>query len=393
MIARTRLVAKVRRRLETTPAVALLGPRQCGKTTLARVISAGDPTFNPDLNYFDLERATDLARLEAAEVVLSGLRGLVVIDEIQRRPELFLTLRHLIDRPSNPLRFLLLGSASRVLLQQSADSFAGRIALLEMGPLRLDEVGAQHWRDLWKRGGFPRSFLAPTELDSREWRDDYISALSEVDLRMLGLNLPPPSMRRLLILFAHAHGGHLNLTQLGSAFGVSAETLRRYTDFLSAACVIRQVQPWFENLGKRQVKAPKIYVRDTGLLHSLLQIPSRAQLEGHPAVGHSWEAFALEQVCSVLDLRSDDVSFWGVHGQAEIDLVTHIEGQRVGFEFKYGDAPRLSRSMVMAAQALGLSQVLVIYPGGVQYTLHDAIRAMPLQDVSLQAVLDRPQGQ
>ncbi len=372
----------VMRRLDHMPAVALLGPRQCGKTTLARQIGTATPDFNWVTNYFDLERATDLARLAEPETILSGLRGLVIIDEIQRRPDLFPTLRYLLDRNHNTLQFLILGSASREFIRQGSESLAGRLGLVEMSPFSLAEVGTEQWRDLWFRGGFPGSFLAKSEQASQDWLRDYITTVIETDMPALGLSMPPQQVRRLMMMVANSHAGHLNAVQVGAALGLSAPTVRRYVDFLAGTFLIRQLQPWFDNVGKRQVKSPKVYLRDTGVLHHLLGFSSRAAVEGHPAVGHSWEGFALEETCRSYGLRQEDVFFWAVHGQSELDMITVLDGKRVGFEFKFADAPRLTRSMSTAVELLDLDTLHVVYPGEATYSLATRIRAVPLGEIA-----------
>lgn len=367
-------------RFRSAPIVALLGPRQCGKTTLARDFAAQARDHQAEIGYFDLERPADLARLDNPETALRDQKGLVVIDEIQRRPDLFPVLRYLIDRPTNRMRLLILGSASRHLLQQTSETLAGRISFLELTPFQLGEVGGGEWRKLWLRGGYPRSLLAATDEVSAQWREDYISTYLERDLPSLGFQLPAPQLRRFWLMLAHLHGQNFHATELGGALGVTYQTTRRYLDILTGTFMMRQLHPWFENLGKRQVKAPKVYFRDSGLLHSLLGLQTQAQLEGNPRLGASWEGFAMEEILRSRKTRPEDAFFWAVHGQSEVDLVLVEGGEKVGFEFKYSDAPRLTKSMVTARDTLGLRALKVVYPGELRYALEDGIEALPLQD-------------
>ena len=375
--------ASVRAALRRSPAVALVGPRQVGKTTLARrLLDAASP------NWFDLEDPQVAAQLESPRTALAACRGLVVIDEVQHAPELFKLLRVLIDRPDNAARFLLLGSASPSLLRQSAESLAGRIEALELGGFTLDEIGdvdsvglyGAHGHDaidrLWWRGGFPRSFLAEDDAGSRIWRREFVRTVVERDLPHLGMAVPAPAIHRFWAMLAHFHGQVWNAADPARSLGTSESTVRRYLDWLTQACFVRQLQPWFANLGKRQVKAPKIYLRDTGLLHELLGIADPAALARHPRSGASWEGFALDQVLRIA--RPDQAYFWATHAGAELDLLLIKDGRRVGVEFKRADAPTLTPSMRIAMADLELSALYVVYPGSRRYALAERIEAVPL---------------
>jgi len=371
MLQRTALESTIRAALARSPAVALVGPRQVGKTTLARLLLGG---ASP--NWFDLEDPQVEAQLAAPLVALQGLQGLVVIDEVQHAPDLFKVLRVLIDRPDNPARFLLLGSASPALLRQSSESLAGRIEVIEAGGFTLDETGTEQAAALWWRGGFPRSFTAADDEASRIWRREFIRTTVERDLPQLGLNVAAPALYRFWAMLAHYHGQVWNAAPPARSLGVNESTVRRYLDWLTQAYLVRQLQPWFANLGKRQVKAPKIYFRDTGLLHELLGIGDPAALLRHPKSGASWEGFALEQVLRIA--RPDEAYFWATHAGAELDLLMLKDGQRVGVEFKLADAPRLTPSMQIALQDLALDALYVVYPGERRYALAERVQAVPL---------------
>jgi predicted AAA+ superfamily ATPase len=370
-IDRPDLETRLRARLRASPAVALLGPRQCGKTTLARRLAADRSS-----HYFDLEHPADLARLDEPFTALARLKGLIVIDEVQRRPDLFPTLRVLLDRKPLPARILVLGSASPDLLRQASESLAGRIAFVEMGGFTLNEVGAARLDRLWDRGGFPRSFLARSQRDSVAWRRDFVQTFLERDLPQLGVRVPALTMRRFWTMLAHYSGGLWNSSEVGRSLGEAHTTIRRHLDTLAGAMVVRVLQPWHANLGKRQVKAPKVYVRDTGLLHQLLGIESHEQLAAHPKLGASWEGFVIEQI--LVATRSTDAYFWRTATGAELDLLLIHKGRRVGVEVKYSDAPRFGSSMATAMQDLELDRLLVVYPGEQTYDLGAAIQAMPL---------------
>lgn len=375
MIPRPDALNSVLRVFRVHPIAALLGPRQCGKTTLARMIAEREPC-----TYFDLESPVDIRRLSAPMRTLEGLSGLVVIDEIQRQPTLFELLRVLVDRPRNPVRFLLLGSASPHLVKGVSESLAGRIGFADLSGFDLREVGTDHQDRLWVRGGFPRSFLASDDSASMTWREEFIRTFLERDIPQLGITIPAETLRRFWTMIAHYHGQVWNAADFARSMGTAENTARRHLDILAGAYMVRILPPWFENISKRQVKAPKIYIRDSGILHTLLQLRTLADVQGHPKLGASWEGFALEQILSSLELR--DAHFWATHAGAELDLLVMIAGKRYGFEFKYGDAPARTRSMLVAVQDLKLERLWVIYPGEQEYALHDRIVVIPISSVS-----------
>lgn len=375
VIPRAHLLQRVRTALRRAPAVLLVGPRQCGKTTLARTIHEATARSA----YFDLERPADLTALDEPETTLRSLRGLVVLDEVQRRPDLFPVLRVLSDRKPVRARFLILGSASPELLRQSSETLAGRVEIIEMGGFDITELGVPKLRRLWITGRFPRAFLARSYEASLAWRESFITTFLERDLAQLGFRLPAATLRRFWTMLAHYHGQTWNASEIGRSLGVSDMTTRRYLDLLTGAFMIRQLAPWHENLRKRQVKAPKVYVRDSGVLHALLGLGGYRDVIGHPKCGASWEGFALEEVVHVLQPRQ--AYFWAVHGQAELDLLVMRKGKRIGFEFKFADAPRLTRSMRTAIQDLELDRLIVVYPGSRQYPLADGVDAVPLGDL------------
>ena len=376
LIPRPRALERITHAFSTHPIGALLGPRQCGKTTLARLIAEREPC-----TYFDLENPVDIRRLSAPMRTLEELTGLAIIDEIQRRPDLFELLRVLVDRPKNPVRFLILGSASPYLVKGVSESLAGRVGFIDLAGFDLGEVGAEKSNQLWLRGGFPPSFLAPNDSASMAWRDDFIRTFLERDIPQLGISIPAETLRRFWIMIAHYHGQVWNGAQLARSLGTSENTTRRYLDILAGAYMIRVLPPWFENLRKRQVKAPKIYLRDSGLLHALLQLTTVVDLQSHPKLGASWEGFALEQVIGVLGNR--DAYFWATHGGAELDLLVRIAGKHYGFEFKYADAPGTSRSMHVAIQDLRLEHLWVVYPGRQEYSLDDKISVISIDSVPI----------
>jgi hypothetical protein len=369
-------LARIRKSYAVHPAVAIEGPRQCGKTTLARTIAAEE---TGPVSYFDLEDPADLQRLAVPEQALRPLRGLVVIDEAQRLPELFPLLRVLLDRPDTPARFLLTGSAAPELIRGLSESLAGRVGIVDLGGFTLGEVGPEALHPLWLRGGFPRSFLAEDESSSRQWRLDFVRTFLARDLPQLGITIPAETLRRFWTMIAHYHGQTWSGAEFARSLGTSEPTARRYLDILAGTYMVRILLPWFENLGKRQVKAPKIYVRDPGLLHALLNLKDRDELLGHPKLGASWEGFALEQVIALLDTR--DAYYWATHAGAELDLLVMWGGKRYGFEMKYTDAPGTTKSMHTALADLGLAHLWVIYPGEKRYDLTDMITAVPAREI------------
>jgi predicted AAA+ superfamily ATPase len=373
MISRARIQKSIFQGLAHHPAVALLGPRQCGKTTLARQVAAREGA-----RIFDLENPDDAAALENPMLALESLRGLVVLDEVQRRPELFPVLRVLMDRESAPAKFLLLGSASPFLVRSVTESLAGRVAFIDLQGFSLDEVGVADLSRLWARGGFPRSFLAEDENSSHGWRRDFIRTFIEKDFSTLGLGAAPSGLGRLWQMAAHYHGQTLNASEIGRALGESYKTVQRHLELLEGAFMIRLLRPWFENIGKRLVKSPKLYVRDSGLFHSLLGIGNYESLLGHPKIGASWEGFALEQILARLPKM--DAWFWGTQGGAELDLLIQPNGKRIGFEFKVADAPKMTKSLSIAQKDLGLHKLLVVKPRGHGYPLENNIRAASLDE-------------
>ena len=378
MLPRPDLEFAVKTALARSRAVVLTGPRQSGKTTLAQSV-----LDRRSAHYFDLENPLDARRLEQPMDTLSRLHGLVVIDEVQRQPGLFPVLRVLIDRSDAPGQYLLLGSASAALLRQAGESLLGRVETLEVGGFDLREVcaaasgdGTEAAASLWLRGGFPRSYLAASEEDSFVWRRNAIASHVEVDLPQFGINIAAPAMLRFWRMLAHCHGQIWAAADPARSLGVSEPTVRRYLDTLTQTLMVRQLQPWHANLGKRQVKAPKIFFRDSGLLHALLDITTLAQLLSHPRCGASWEGFALEQVLRLA--KPDEAYFWATHQGAELDLLMLKGSQRIGVEFKRADVPHVTRSMHIAMQDLALDTLYVVYPGQRRFSLAPAIEAVPL---------------
>jgi predicted AAA+ superfamily ATPase len=371
MIVRMADIVLVRGALRRSRVVALLGPRQCGKTTLAREFVAP-----ASLNYFDLEDPQSLARLTEPDTALRPLKRLVVIDEIQRRPDLFPLLRVLADRRPLPARFLILGSASPDLLRQSSESLAGRIEIVPLEGFRLADLGADAQNRHWMRGGFPLAYIARTESDSISWRRQFLQTFLERDLPQLGVTIPALALRRFWNMVAHYHAQTWNAAELARALSVSEGTVRRYLDLVADVLMIRQLPPWFENIGKRQVKAPKVYVRDSGLLHALLGIANHRDLEFHPKVGASWEGYAVEEVLK--SFRPDEAYYWATHNGAELDLLLFKDGRRIGVECKRADAPVLTPSMRLALTDLKLDRLCVLYPGDKTYSLAKKVEVIPL---------------
>ena len=371
MIRRGAVLEQVRIALGRSPVVVLVGPRQCGKTTLARELL---PEESP--TYFDLEDPASLARLDEPVTSLGPLRGLIVIDEIQRRPDLFPVLRVLADRRENPARFLMLGSASGDLMRQSSESLAGRMERISLGGFTLAELGPDATNDLWRRGAFPLAYLSPTEADSLAWRKQFVQTLLERDFPQWGVRTPAVALLRFWTMVAHYHGQTWNAAEPARALGVNPSTTRRYLDLLTDAMMIRQLQPWYANLGKRQVKSPKVFVRDSGLLHQLLGIGSEKELLSHPKVGASWEGFAIEQVLAAEP--HDEAWHWATHQGAEIDLLLRRGDRLLGVECKRADVPRVTPSIRIALEDLGLERVAVLYPGARRFPLADRVEAVPL---------------
>lgn len=371
MINRKNDLSALKKMLETFPVTAILGPRQAGKTTLARQFTA-DFTF-------DLENPRDAALFTEPQLALEPLSGLIVIDEIQRCPDLFPLIRYLVDHRKDQ-KYLILGSASRDLIRQSSESLAGRIGYHELNGFRLEDIGAENWRKLWLRGGLPRAFTAASDDQSRLWLEQYVSTFLERDIPQLGISIPAPTLRRFWIMLCHYHGQLINYSEFSRSFGVSDMTIRRYLEILEGSFMIRLLQPWHNNLGKRLVKSPKLYVRDSGILHYLLTIGSERDLATHNKLGASWEGFALETAVRTLGKRNEEISFWRTHAGAEVDLLWQAHGGNRAIEVKYNAAPKLTKSMTSAVGDLELDHLWVIYPGDKSYPLAPNITAIPLAE-------------
>jgi len=372
MISRQSYIELLQIAVRRNPVVALIGPRQSGKTTLARQFLASDSPL-----YFDLEDPVVASAFENPMSSLAALRGLVVIDEAQRCPQIFPVLRVLADRAGIPARFLILGSASPELSRQASESLAGRVEIIEMGGFHLEEVEAEKSHGLWLRGGFPRSFLAESELDSMEWRKQFVRTFLERDLAQLGFRMSPQVMGRFWTMLSHYHGQIWNSSEVGSSMGISHQSARVYLDALEQTFMVRRLLPWFVNVGKRLVKSPKVFFRDSGIFHALQGIGSEQALIAHPKLGASWEGFALEQILA--KLRGEEAYFYAIHGGSDLDL--YLPNRRLGMEVKRRDAPRKTRSMEIAIQDLGLEELIVVYPGSRSYELAPRIRVMPLVEI------------
>ncbi len=373
MLNRAKDLTGIKKLLNLYPVTSILGARQIGKTTLAKQFQAS--------HYLDLENPRDLARLDHPQLALEDLKGLIVIDEIQRKPDLFPLLRYLVDE--NPQqKYLILGSASNVLIKQSSESLAGRIAYYHLGGLSLSDAGKEHWKSLWSNGGYPRSFLAPDEDASALWRENYISTFLERDIPQLGISIPAQTMRRFWTMLSHFHGQIINYAEFAKSFGISDMTVRKYTDILEGTFMVRLLQPWFRNIGKRLVKRPKLYLRDSGIFHTLLSIQAYEQLITHPKLGSSWEGFALELTCKSIGKRDQEFYFWKTHSGAELDLFWQNQGKNWGIEFKYQDAPKLTKSMQSCMSDLELAHLWIVYPGKQKYKLATNITTLPLTEIS-----------
>ena len=370
MVDRNLDIQRIRELLEVFPVTAVLGARQCGKTTISRELDG--------THYFDLENPRDEARFMNPQLLLENLQGLIVIDEIQRKPELFTLLRHLVDTRAGQ-KYLILGSASRELVKGSSESLAGRIGFHHLGGFSMNDVGTDNMARLWIRGAMPRSYLAESERASTLWRDNYVTTYLERDVPQLGIQVPARTLRRFWMMLAHYHGRILNFSEIGRAFGISDMTVRKYIEILEGTYMVRILSPYFTNTTKRLVKRPKLYIRDSGIFHTLMGIGSLDQLTASPWIGASWEGFALEETLGLLNRRSEEVFFWSTHSGAEIDLVFRREGRLSGIEFKYADAPRLTRSMISALNDLELQEVHVIYPGTENYRVHDRVSVVSLR--------------
>jgi predicted AAA+ superfamily ATPase len=377
MIERTTYKERVLAALKRSPIAAILGPRQCGKTTLARHIAEGR-----EATYFDLESQADLRRLQNPEMMFASLSGLVVIDEIQTMPELFAALRVAVDRPETRCQFLILGSASPEIIKQTSETLAGRVEFIDMAGFDLDELGPDRWQPLWVRGGFPRSYLAQNDADSFAWRDGFVRTFLERDIGQLGIQISPTVMRKFWTMLAHWHGQVWNASRIAAAMGINDKTTRRYLDILTETYMIRQLPPWYENLGKRQIKSPKVYFRDSGLLHHFLTLGEFHSITGHPQAGASWEGFAMEQI--LLSVRPMQAYYWGTYQKAELDLLLVHEGRRYGVEFKFSEAPEVTRSMRIAVESLQLERLFIVYPGMNEYPVDAVISACPIGGVAKQ---------
>lgn len=365
------------RAFRTHSVTAILGPRQCGKTTLAHAYIQ-ESVWKNRVHFFDLEDPEDLAALANPKTTLEPLTGLIVIDEIQRIPDLFPVIRVLVDQTEVDRKFLILGSASRDLIRQSSETLAGRIAYMELNPLSLHEV--DDLTKLWLQGGFPTSYLAALE-DSIYWRKQYILTFLERDIPALGIHIPAPSLRRFWTMLAHYHGQAFNASEIGQSLGIADTTARHYLDILIGSFMIRQLPPWHTNTKKRQIKTPKIYFRDSGIFHSLSSITDYDSLIHHPKLGASWEGFALEQVIRCHNAEPQECFFWGVHEQAEIDLLIVKDGKTTGFEFKYRDSPQITPSMKIAKEILQLDSLQVVYPGKKSFPLGEGIFVQSLNQI------------
>lgn len=379
-INRSNYINSIDQLFESHKIVALLGPRQVGKTTLAKLYASN----KKEVHLFDLEDYVDLSRLDNPKSALEALTGLIIIDEIQLKPDLFPILRVIVDN-SIDKKLLILGSASRDLINRSAETLAGRIAYLEINPFNLTELTNISIQNLWQRGGFPLSILANSDESSVAWRKNFINNFLERDIPNLGIKIAPVNLRRFWMMLSHYHGNIFNAAELGRSLSINEKTVKNYLDILSGTFMIRQLQPWFENISKRQVKSPKIYFKDSGIFHSLLNVNNYTELLTHPKLGASWEGFALEEIIRHHNLAMEEIFFWASHGDAEIDLLTFQKGQRIGYEIKYCDVPKITKSINIAIEDLKLDKVFIIYPGDKSFALTSKISAFSLKDYLVQS--------
>ncbi len=372
LVKREKDLRNIKNLIKDFPVTAILGPRQCGKTFLAQQIKAD--------HYFDLENLSDFSAFRNPQTLLEPLKGLIVIDEIQRQPELFSVLRYLVDHNSKQ-KYLLLGSASGAFLRQSSESLAGRIAYYYLSGFQIADVGEENIRRLWLRGGFPRSYLARNNESCRQWQDNYLTTFFEKDLPQLGITIPSQTLRRFWMMLSNYHGQIINFSEIGKSFGVSDMTVRKYIDILQSSFMVRVLHPWYVNIGKRLVKSPKIYFRDSGLFHRLLSVSQERDLLGHAKLGASWEGFVLESLIESLVLNPQEIYFWNTHAGAEVDLIWQARGHWWGAEVKYADAPVLTKSMISASSDLKLKHLWVIYPGKKEYPVAANIAALPISAI------------
>ena len=380
MIKRENYLRQIHEAFESHSICAILGPRQCGKTTLAKLYAQSLDI----VHFFDLENPQNLNMLASPSITLPPLEGTIVIDEIQRRPDLFPYLRFLVDNSDK--KILILGSASQELIHQSSETLAGRIAYIELPPFQCNEIDNMHKH--WVRGGFPKSFLAPSERQSEKWRINYIKNFLERDLAMLGQQIVTANMRRLWSMLAHYHGQIANISELSRSLGITDKTIKRYTDILEGCFMIRQLKPWFENLSKRQIKRSKLYIRDSGILHTLLGASERTILT-HPKCGASWEGYALENLIHSFDNDLYEFYFWSTEKGAELDLLVIRGEQRLGYEFKYSETPKITKSMHIAMEDLQLDYLTIITPGTSSYQLSEQVKVETLKDAMNKVVLSR----
>jgi len=378
MIKRKHYLSRLKTLISQHRVVAIIGARQVGKTQLAKAYCESQ---KKEVHYYDLEDPEDLARLQDPMLTLRPLKGLVVIDEVQRKKDLFPILRVLADRQRSPAKFLLLGSASPELIQHSSETLAGRIFYFEISGFNVGEIGIQHYEKLWLRGGFPRSYLAKTNTQSFEWRNSFVKTFLEQDIPQLGIQTRAATLRRFWNMLAHYHGQTLNFSELGRAFGVSDTTIRYYLDQLSSALVVKQLLPWHENISKRQVKAPKVYISDSGILHSLLNVENKKDLEGHPKIGASWEGFVMNEVIRRMNAQQENTYFWATHSGAELDLLVMRGRSRIGFEIKRTSSPKLTPSMKSAVADLKLNKLYVVHSGEKAFSLDKKVQALPFEEV------------